>query len=242
MSGDLNDILSDWPFDPASVNARIIHGMDGREKVQLRLDLGVLQMELDGRPDGKRPHGFTSLLDYHLSREQTAAFMLDSDDCSALQQEAAQYYYRYIACFALREYGRVVADTEHNLGIIDLAARRSSVQDVAWQFGQFYPYVRMMNARSHAESLIRQNRVHDAVAAVNAALEDIRKFRERHDLTEESTSREVEILQQQLRDYTASQTLSQADRLRAELDRAIASENYEHAAVIRDALKELSQR
>ena len=37
--------------------ARKIVGEDGKEKLQVRLDLGLLQMELNGRPDGERPHG-----------------------------------------------------------------------------------------------------------------------------------------------------------------------------------------
>ena len=43
---------------------RIVPGDDGREKLQMRIDLGLLQMELDGRPDGQRPAGAESLLDH----------------------------------------------------------------------------------------------------------------------------------------------------------------------------------
>ena len=38
----------------------------------MRIDLGLLQMELDGRPDGQRPHGFESLLDYYEARRKKA--------------------------------------------------------------------------------------------------------------------------------------------------------------------------
>ena len=34
----------------------------------MRVELGLLQMELTGRPDGVRPHGFDSLLDYFESK------------------------------------------------------------------------------------------------------------------------------------------------------------------------------
>ena len=30
----------------------------------MRLDLGLLQMEMTGRPDGAKPHGYDSLLEY----------------------------------------------------------------------------------------------------------------------------------------------------------------------------------
>ena len=52
------------PNEPGVINVRKIHGVDGLPKFQMRLDLGLLQMEMSGRPDGVRPHGYESLLDY----------------------------------------------------------------------------------------------------------------------------------------------------------------------------------
>ena len=37
---------------------------NNREVIQVRVDLGMLQMEIDGRPDGQRPHGFATYFDY----------------------------------------------------------------------------------------------------------------------------------------------------------------------------------
>ena len=39
---------------------RFVAGDDGREKIQMRIDLGLIQMETTGRPDGERPGGSTS--------------------------------------------------------------------------------------------------------------------------------------------------------------------------------------
>ena len=61
---DISDTLCGWPYVPGEVTARTIQGRDGLEKVQLRVDLGLLQMNVDGRPDGMRPHGAESLLDF----------------------------------------------------------------------------------------------------------------------------------------------------------------------------------
>src|SRR5438034_11338052 len=73
MSLDLNTILKDWPHENGHVKVRKITGLDGREKLQLRVDLGVLQMEVTGRPDGQRPHNCESLLEYHQRRAVRAA-------------------------------------------------------------------------------------------------------------------------------------------------------------------------
>src|SRR5438046_9472552 len=98
MSLDLNTILQDWPHENGNVKVRKIAGLDGREKLQLRVDLGVLQMEMIGRPDGQRPHNCESLLDYHQKRaareeQKGEAYELTAEQCAELQQEGSNYYY-----------------------------------------------------------------------------------------------------------------------------------------------------
>jgi len=156
LNYDISGILGNWNYDPRRVSARWIKGRDGRMKVQLRLDLGLFQLELDGRPDGSRPRGYATLLDYYralirstLYHEKT--FTLNAEACAELQQEAVQYYYRYLSFHALRYFDGVIRDTDHNLGLLELASRHADNDDLSWQFLQFYPYIRMMNARSKAE-------------------------------------------------------------------------------------------
>lgn len=94
MNVDLTELLSEWPFEPGKINVRLIQGVDGEQKVQVRLDLGVLQMELDGRPDGQRPHGYDSLLEYYESVLDQAARGEpqegDPGDEEAAPEEAAE--------------------------------------------------------------------------------------------------------------------------------------------------------
>lgn len=68
MNVDITQLLQEWPFEAGKINVRLIEGEDGEPKVQVRLDLGVLQMEVDGRPDGQRPFGHGSLLEYFEAR------------------------------------------------------------------------------------------------------------------------------------------------------------------------------
>ena len=58
--------------DPEGVQVRVITGEDGSEKIQMRIDLGLIQMEINGRPDGERPEGFESLLDVYEARAREA--------------------------------------------------------------------------------------------------------------------------------------------------------------------------
>src|SRR6202162_1250990 len=91
MSLDLNSILKDWPHESGSIKVRKIAGLDGREKLQLRVDLGVLQMEMTGRPDGRRPHNCESLLEYYQKRAARAAqksetYGLTPEQCADREQ------------------------------------------------------------------------------------------------------------------------------------------------------------
>ena len=63
---DLDDVIQGWPYDPEPGEhlAREVRARDGRKVLQVRIELGVLQLEVGGRPDGVRPHGFVTYLDY----------------------------------------------------------------------------------------------------------------------------------------------------------------------------------
>ena len=56
MNEDIGQILENWPFDPENSIRKVIDP-SGVEKIQVRVDQGafqgVLQMNLDGRPDEK---------------------------------------------------------------------------------------------------------------------------------------------------------------------------------------------
>jgi hypothetical protein len=248
MSADLNSMMADWPYDPGSISARWIVGMDGRRRLQLRLDLGILQMEADGRPDGQHPHGAESFLAHYLAQEVAAgpdpdSFHLEASACGELQQEAAQYYYRYIALYALRDLHGVLADTAHNLEILALVSRRGDEDEIVWQFLQFFPYIRMMNARARAELAAEAQHFEEAITALEEGIGDIRTFwRDNGDEEDEEQSREIELLTDLLGDIRSTRPRTEIDRLQDELTRAITAENYEKAAMLRDAITALGRK
>jgi hypothetical protein len=73
MSIDISDLLEQWDYVPGQVVVRKFRGKNGLDKIQLRVDLGLLQMNATGRPDGKRPFGQESLLEHY--QEQLATFL-----------------------------------------------------------------------------------------------------------------------------------------------------------------------
>ena len=243
MSKDLNDILKDWEFDESGVAARWIDGNDGHPKIQLRVNLGVLQMEVKGRPDGRHPEGHRTLLDYYKDLEDAGGeeeLLLGVEECSELQQEALQFYYRYLAFYALHYLDGVIDDTHHNLELLGLVSEYALDDDLAWQFLQFFPYVRMMNARARAEKVMLEEEYEAASKIVEEALADIRDFvSDFESQAEGEGSQEVEILEELLQRIRGHMPRSKEDVLREELSVAIEKENYERAATLRDALKKL---
>ena len=160
MSLDISHILDDWPFKPGEVTARRIVGADGQEKIQVRLDLGLLQMEASGRPDGQMPHGHESLLAYYeylLQKHVDEAgsddgFSLDEPDCEALRAEGVMYYHRYLAEFVLGNYERVDRDTMRNTRLMDFCRKYARNDSDRYILEQYRAYVIMMRTRARRSS------------------------------------------------------------------------------------------
>jgi hypothetical protein len=248
MSKDISSIVSGWPYDADEVRARWIQAVDGTRKVQLRLDLGVFQMELEGRPDGTQPKGFASLLDYYIETEMRSpnhvlSGRLEFEACSELQQEVMQYYYRIMAFHALGDFPGVIRDSDHNLDLIDIVSEYAEDDEVAWQFMQLYPYMRMMNIRARTEMNLQQNRFVEAESAVREAIGDLENFfAENYEPKNEDGSPvppppELESMRELLEQIRRRRPRSEAETLQEELARAVELENYEKAAFLRDQLK-----
>lgn len=243
MSLDLNDLLRDWPHEPGMIKVRKILGTDGKEKLQLRIDLGLIQMETAGRPDGVEPHDFESLLEYHQQRAQKhdkkgETFTLTPDEIGELQQEGIQYYHRYISLFQLSDYIGVIRDTQRNLEMFKFVAKHAPNEDLAWSVEQFTPYVRMMNVRAKASIALEREDFAEAVKLIEKTLENIRAFYAETGNSEmESQSPELAFLTEWLEEVRAKQPLTKLEKMQREMDKAIANEAYERAAELRDQIK-----
>ena len=97
MNDDITRVLENWDYRLGRVDARRVKGEGGVEKLQLRIDLGLLQMNAQFRPDGKRPFGHPTLLDHFLVRLEKHRdknggeddhFSINPDECAKLQQES----------------------------------------------------------------------------------------------------------------------------------------------------------
>ena len=246
MSLDIGDILEGWPHEPGQVTARRIMGNDGREKIQLRVELGLLQMEATGRPDGQRPHGHESLLDYYnhlLQRHkqdsgEEAGFELDEQACELLRAESMMYYHRYLAEFILEDYEGVQRDTMRNLRLMDFCNAYAKEESDRYVLEQYRAYVMMMYTRARARSALRNNRPKVAQAAVRKGLADIKNFYRRFGQEElMASSGEIAVLQAMAKEIELRIPVDPIKKLRQKLSEAIREERYEEAATLRDQLR-----
>lgn len=255
MSIDLTKLLQEWPYEPGQINVRLISGDDGEPKIQMRLDLGLLQMEATGRPDGLRPHDCESLLEYHEMRldphESEAepepadaaegdeeARTLSEEDCRLLREEAVQYYHRYISLLVLADYDGVIRDTARNLRVLDLCRAHAESEEDRAVLEQFRPYITMMRMRAVASQMVNDNEPKAALYVIDEGLEQIRKqYDEAGRGAEYEESSEVQLLRGMRDELATKLPASQKHELRERLRRAIEAENYELAAILRDELK-----
>jgi len=243
MSLDLNTIMKDWPHENGNVKVRKIAGLDGREKLQLRVDLGVLQMEMTGRPDGQRPHNCESLLEYHQRRAVRAAekgedYELTPEECAELQQEGIQYYHRYLSLFQINDFAGVLRDTQRNLDLFTFVTEHTDRDELSWSLQQFRPYVLMMNTRAKASILLAQGKFGEAMSEIERGRDAIAEFFQHSNFPElVSKSSEIAFLDEWLEEVKAKRPLSKLEIMQREMETAIGKELYERAAELRDAIK-----
>lgn len=248
MSLDIGKTLDDWPYEAGQVTVRKIRGDDGREKIQLRLDLGLLQMETTGRPDGQRPHGCDSLLSHYEQRleEHKSAhgsdegFKVDESACEELRSEAIMYYHRYLAEFVLEDFSAVERDTNRNLRLLDFLLAYAAEESDRNSFEQYRPYIIMMNTRARAQLALRDKRPRAALAIAKLGIDRLKQFYKRFGQDDVGTSSgEIAVLRAFAKEIEGHLPVDPLKRLKQDLIKAVREERYEEAARLRDKLRKL---
>ena len=233
----LDNYFADWPFVPGQVLVREIKGVDSRPLLQMRVDMGIIQMEVTGRPDGVRPEGFETYYDYLLSLSfaEGPAFQLDGQRCGEIDREFYQFYHRRVCWLTLNRYAEAIADAEHTLSLMDFSA--ASAPDAQWAMlhEQYRPFVMFHRIQALALVELEKSNPRGAVEAVDAGLASLRKlFESQSSLEEYEEDTFVEKLRE-MRDSIAKH-YEIGPSLAEQLAQAIAAEQYELAAKLRDRM------
>jgi hypothetical protein len=234
----IDHILNEWPFDPFAVNVRMI---EDRSSIilQMRVDMGILQLEDIGRPDGKKPHGASTYYDFlkNKAAQDKNEFRLDEDNCVEIDREFVQFYHRRVCWLQLKEFERAVRDADHTLSLMDFCKEFSDDEEWTISHEQYRPFVLYHRTQAAALSMLDEEDTAEAaelaIEEVNAGLERMHALFVEYDAEEqfeedELVQRLMEFREGLRKKYEVDSTLDER------LAQAIADEDYELAAELRD--------
>jgi excinuclease UvrABC helicase subunit UvrB len=116
------------------------------------------------------------------------------------------------------------------------------------QFDQWRPYVLMMHARAVATPLAEAGQIAEALAPIESAIEEILEFLDHYDQSDRADeSAELadlrrwreELLSRQTHDTEGGEP-SNLEDLRRRLREAVAAEEFEEAARLRDQIRRMT--
>lgn len=251
MRRDLDDVIQGWPYDPepGEVLAREIRARDGRTVLQVRIELGVLQLEVGGRPDGLRPHGFLTYLDYlrHSAASRGMApglkaitsWVMSEPQRDETDREFIQFYHRRVAWLGLRRYDKAILDADHTLALMDFVRRHGGDADYISSHEQFRGLVLFHRTQAATALALERRKPEEAIDLLREGVERLsdhqRAWWNDHDADESPNPTLIE----QLRglENEIRKNFSVEKTLREQLDEAVASEDYEAAAQLRDRIR-----
>jgi len=236
---DIDTILARWPFRPGEVNVRLVKARGGRQVLQMRVDMGLLQLETDLRPDGERPGGAETYYDYLVGEVIRAGdgFQLSEEQCAEADREFVQFYHRRICWLSLREYAKAARDADHSLAFMDFVRDHSPDEDWTLSHEQYRPFVLFHRVQAGALAALEDSGPERAIEEINAGLDRFRNLFEQYDAAEQFAEDELVQRLEEMREnvrhrYDVGLTLDE------QLAEAVQSENYELAAELRDRLRD----
>lgn len=246
---DLRKTLESWPYDPEN-DTRLTKGDDGREILQVRTPMGLEQYELDGRPDGARPHEQESALEYYsqkLAQARAAGhaeqFQLGPAECSELFNEGTLYYFRYVRLFQVKDWPRTIRDTARNLKVFDLIHKHARREEDRQFLEKWRPYIVRVNSSAAVMLELQKGNYESALRLANEAIQKIEGLEEQDDETFQfERERSLTALRELAGQIEKNRPLSQVERLEHQLQRAIERQEFERAAQLRDRIRTLKQQ
>jgi hypothetical protein len=246
VNQDIDFVLRDWEYKPGVVQARLVEAHDRRQVIQMRVDLGVLQLETAGRPDGIRPKGHATYYEYLQERSRAAQkagqpFVLDEEQSQEADQEFLQFYHRRVCWLALRQYANAVRDADHTLTFMDLVKRHSPGDEYTQAHEQYRGFVLFHRTQAASALAVEKDNPEQAIDELRDGLDRLRAFFVDFGLEEQM---EEDPMVQHLRkiETTLREQYHIGATLHEQLEQAIAAEDYERAAQLRDALKQRRKR
>ncbi len=166
--------------------------------------------------------------------------MMSAHQCSEADREFIQFYHRRVAWLALRRYDKAIHDADHTLALMDFIHRHGLEEDYIGSHEQFRGPVLFHRTQAATALALERRRPEEAVDALREGVDRLtahqRSWWEEHDPTESPNPALIDTLrgiEQEIR-----KNFSVEKTLREQLDEAVAAEDYEQAARLRDKIRD----
>ena len=211
----------------------------------MRIDLGMVQMELTGRPDGERPQGHESLLEFyeaegeagdrhrHIILTQLGRLCpVDARGTSVLPSLSLRFPARAIRSGRARHRAKSPA--------LRFVGRHAARQRDKLEFDRYRPYVQMMHTRALASQSLKDGDHSAALAQIDDGIEAIRRFLRDYQQEERETEcSELRFLVRWRREVERERPIDLLEKLEQQLELSVVLEDYEEAARLRDQIRRL---
>ncbi len=258
MRRDIDDALANWPYEPepGEMVAREVRARDGRTVVQVRVELGLHQMEVVGRPDGARPHGFETFLDYLRHRATrhdvepeglSPPWTMNERHCIEADREFVQFHHRRAAWLVLEHYDKALSDADHTLALMDFVCQHAGSAEYIASHERLRGLVLFQRTRAAVALALKRDRPDEAIDIVKDGAEALAAGipqgssdddnDEIDDTPNAALVEQLKYLETEIRkNYEVPPTL------REQLVDAISLEEYERAALLRDQIEARNRR
>jgi hypothetical protein len=164
---------------------------------------------------------------------------MSDHQCSEADREFIQFYHRRMAWLALRRYDKAIQDADHTLALMDFIRRHGKGDDYIASHEQFRGPVLFHRTQAATALALERRRPEEAIDALRDGVDRLsahqRAWWEEHDPSESPNPALIDSLhsiEQEIR-----KNFSVEKTLREQLDEAVAREDYEQAARLRDQIR-----
>ncbi len=244
FSEALEDGLDAWKPALGEPRARVVTLPDGREVLQVRLELGILQMAAIGRPDGALIDGCPTVQQAMAKKEMSqlrAEENFPFAPISKLRLESAQLQRRAEAWLEARLPQRAILDVDLATQSIECAARCAlAAEDLValTTIAKAYFSLTALRVRAEAVALLAQHDVDGVRESIDKGLQRLQSVARDAQIADSFEFLSEVIALRAMRDNLVPKLPGSArTELEARLRAAVLSENYELAAILRDELR-----
>jgi hypothetical protein len=202
----------------------------------VKQDIDFVLDDWEYKPGAVQARLVTSRAGREVIQMRGKTLVLNEEQCQDADREFIQFYHRRICWLALRQYGRAMRDADHTLAFMDFIKDHSPSPEYTEAHEQYRGFVLFQRTQAASALKVEDNHPDLAIDAVRKGIDELRVYLgergQEEQFEEDGMVKHLRRIETTLREqFQIGATLQE------QLDEAVAREDYERAAQLRDALK-----